>query len=221
MATDGVTHAAPYDTVLCDVDGVLRHWPVPGHADLDRAHGLPEGTLSAAAFAPARLRPAITGEITDEQWRSAVAKDIAEVCRSRERARNLVNAWSNLEPRVDHQVATLLKNIRKVAKVALLSNATTRLERDLARQGLDALADVVVNTARIGVAKPDARAYLIAAERLRTPVHRCLFIDDTAANVTAARALGMTALHYRKLEDLRDVLSPLLNHPEPRTDISG
>ena len=32
-------------------------------------HGLAVGTIAAAAFAPARLRPAITGAITDEQWR--------------------------------------------------------------------------------------------------------------------------------------------------------
>ncbi|MGW7365885.1 hypothetical protein ACWGI8_21200 [Streptomyces sp. NPDC054841] len=74
----------PYDAVLCDVDGVLRHWPA---ADtLEQAHGLPVGALAGAAFAPARLQPAITGEITDEQWRSAVAADLADRCGSKDRA---------------------------------------------------------------------------------------------------------------------------------------
>ncbi|MEU7067283.1 HAD-IA family hydrolase [Streptomyces sp. NPDC046161] len=58
------------------------------------------------------------------------------------------------------------------------------------------LADAVVNTARIAVAKPDPRVYLIAAERVGAPAHRCLFIEDAAANVTAAREVGMPALHY-------------------------
>jgi len=200
----------PYDAVLCDIDGVLRHWPVPGHADLDRAHGLPAGTLAAAAFAPPRLRPAITGAITDEQWRSTVAADLADACGSTDRALALVTAWSDLLPRVDHEVVALLTSAREVATVALASNATTRLERDLARQGLDALADIVVNTARIGVAKPDPRVYLIAAERVGAPVGRCLFIDDTAANVSAAREVGMTAVHHRTLEDLRQSFAPLL-----------
>ncbi|MFC5220022.1 HAD-IA family hydrolase [Streptomyces coerulescens] len=104
----------------------------------------------------------------------------------------------------------LLTRVRTVASVALVSNGTTRLEQDLARQGLDTQADSVVNTARIGVAKPDPKVYRIAAESVGAPVDRCLFIDDTAVNVAAARQVSMTALHYRQLDDLRMALAPLL-----------
>lgn len=195
--------------MLCDIDGVLRHWPAVD--TLEQAHGLPVGALAAAAFAPARLHPAITGEITDEQWRSAVAVDLADRYGSTDRAHAAVTAWSDLVPAVDQEVVALLGQARKVASVALVSNATTRLERDLARQGLADLADAVVNTARIGVAKPDPRVYHTAAERLGAAINRCLFIDDTEANVVAAREAGMATLHYRRSEDLREALSPLLN----------
>jgi putative hydrolase of the HAD superfamily len=198
-----------YDAVLCDIDGVVRHWPVPGHADIDRAYGLPAGTLAAAAFAPSRLHPAITGKITDEQWRSAVAANIADICWSMDLAQDAVAAWSDLMPRVDREVVSLLARAREIATLALVSNATTRLEQDLARQNLDDLADAVVNTARVGVAKPDPRVYLIAADLVEAPAHRCLFVDDSIANVIAAREAGMTALHYRWIEDLHDALSPL------------
>lgn len=198
----------PYDAVLCDIDGVVRHWPA---ADvLEQAHGLPLGALAAAAFAPARLQPAITGQITDEEWRSAVAADLTDTHGSRKRALAAVAAWSALLPAVDQEVVALLRQVRDVASVALVSNATTRLERDLERQGLADLADTIVNTARIGVAKPDPTVYRIAAERLGTDADRCLFIDDTAANVAAARDVGMTALHYRQLDDLQHALAPLL-----------
>ncbi|MEU3669411.1 HAD-IA family hydrolase [Streptomyces virginiae] len=198
----------PCDAVLCDIDGVIRHWPA---ADaLEQMNGLPRGALAAAAFAPARLLPAVTGEITDEQWRAAVAADLADTCGSHDRARAAVQAWSDLVPAVDQEVVTLLTAVREVASVALVSNATTRLERDLERQGLDHVADHVVNTARIGCAKPDPRVYRIAAERLGVAIDRCLFVDDTAANVLAARELGMNALHYRQVGDLRRALSPLL-----------
>ncbi|MCD0485998.1 HAD-IA family hydrolase [Streptacidiphilus sp. ASG 303] len=209
--------AAPYDAVLCDIDGVLRHWPATG--GLDAEYGLPPGALAAAAFAPVRLHPAITGEVTDGEWRAAVAADLAEICGSADRARAAVAAWSALVPLVDREAVALLTRARGVVSVALVSNATTRLEQDLARQGLDGLADTVVNTARIGVAKPDPRVYRIAAGRVGTLPHRCLFVDDTAANVTAARAAGMTAVHYRGPEDLRAALAPLLSGtagPEPR-----
>ncbi|WP_405639934.1 HAD-IA family hydrolase [Streptomyces sp. NBC_00019] len=197
-----------YAAVLVDVDGVLRHWPA--HDGIEHRHGLPSGALAAAAFAPARVHPAVTGALTDEQWRSAVAVDLARTCGSRDRARAAVAAWSALVPTVDRELVALLSQVRTVASVALVSNGTTRLEEDLARQGLDAVADTVVNTARIGVAKPDPRVYRIAAERVGAPAGRCLFIDDTAINVTAARDAGMAALHYRRLDELRTVLAPLL-----------
>lgn len=200
---------APFDAVLCDIDGVVRHWP-PVDA-MERAHGLPLGALAAAAFAPARLHPAITGAVTDEEWRSAVADDLAAVCGSAVRASALVADWSGVLPAVDHEVVALLRRVRGTASVALVSNATTRLERDLERQGLAELADAVVNTARIGVAKPDPRVCGAAAERLGVPVGRCLFVDDTAANVEAARDVGMAALHYRHPDDLRRALAPLLD----------
>jgi putative hydrolase of the HAD superfamily len=198
----------PYDAVLCDIDGVVRHWPSADAVEL--THGLPIGTLAATAFSPTRLHPAITGQITDEQWRLAVATDLADTCGSTHRAHAAVDAWSALVPHVDSEVVTLLSQARRVASVALVSNATTRLETDLARQGLTDLADTIVSSARIGVAKPDPRVYLIAAEQVGAQVHRCLFIDDTAVNVAAAHEVGMTALHYRQLQDLRDALSPLI-----------
>ena len=208
---DGTTGAGQgaYGAVLCDVDGVLRHWPASD--GLERAHGLPPGTFWDVAFAPGRLLPAITGEVSDEEWRAAVAGDLAKVCGSAERARAAVAAWSDLLPRVDHEVVALLARVREVVPLALVSNATSRLEWDLARQGLAELPTTVVNTSRIGVAKPDPRVYRIAAERVGVPVARCLFVDDTAANVEAARAAGMPALHFRRFADLDTALAPLLS----------
>jgi putative hydrolase of the HAD superfamily len=49
--------------------------------------------------------------------------------------------------------------------------------------------------------------YVTAAARVSAPVHQCLLIDDTAANVAAAAGIGMPALHYRQLSDLRDALA--------------
>ncbi len=198
-------HVVRYKAVLCDIDGVLRHWPPLD--DLELTHDLPPGTVAAAAFAPCRLIPAITGRITDEQWRASTEAAIAGVCGSQAAARSVVAAWSSQLPAVDTEVVALLREVRRSAPVALVSNATTRLERDLQRQGLDDLADVIVNTSRIGYAKPDPRVYTNAAQRLSVPVQQCLFIDDTAVNVTAAQAIGMPAIQYRQLSDLRDALA--------------
>jgi len=192
--------------VLCDLDGVLRLWDQEWMGGLDAAYGLPASTLAGAAFRAERLDPAITGGVTDEEWRAAVAGDLAERCGSADRARELVAAWSAQPARVDREVLELLTAVRRRVPVVLVSNATTRLEADLAALGLDGALDAVVNTARIGVAKPDERVYRIAAELAGTAPEGCLFVDDTAGHVAAARAVGMTGVHYRGISDLREAL---------------
>ncbi|MCX5206431.1 hypothetical protein OG897_34115 [Streptomyces sp. NBC_00237] len=56
----------PWDAVLCDFDGVVNLWEPDGMAALDRAWGLPEGSLAGAAFADELLEDAVTGRLTDE-----------------------------------------------------------------------------------------------------------------------------------------------------------
>lgn len=95
--------------------------------------------------------------------------------------------------------------------MVLVTNATVWLDEDLARMGLTDLADEVVNSSRVGSAKPERRIYEIAAERAGAAPDRCLFVDDRQENVDAAVALGMAGVLYRGPEDLRRALAPVLN----------
>ncbi|MFI7672536.1 HAD-IA family hydrolase [Actinophytocola sp. NPDC049390] len=189
-----------FDAVLCDLDGVLRQWP--DTADLEREHGVRPGTLAAAAFAPHRLLPAITGQCTDEAWRAAIADDLRTHTAT---AAELVAAWSRGTGSVDEEVAAVLALAG--APVVLVTNATTRLESDVDVLGLGRHVDGIVNSARIGVAKPDPGIYLAAAKEAGAPPQRCLFVDDDAANVAAAEALGMTGHHFTGVVGLRAVLT--------------
>jgi putative hydrolase of the HAD superfamily len=146
--------------------------------------------------------PAITGAITDEQWRAAVAADLAAASRT---AAAAVEAWSALVPRVDREVLALLTQAAAVVPVALVSNATIRLERDLEVQGVSGFS--VINSALFGVAKPDPAILLAAAKHVGVPAQECLFVDDTPANVDAATEIGMTALLYREVAQLRTALA--------------
>ena len=116
-------------------------------------------------------------------------------------------AWNALLPRVDRELADLLRRTRQSMPVALVSNATSRLEEDLVNQGIDDIADFVVNTSRLGFAKPDPRVFHAAAGTVGVPPHRRLFVDDTPTHVAAARALGMPAVHFRTIADLVDGLA--------------
>jgi putative hydrolase of the HAD superfamily len=66
--------------------------------------------------------------------------------------------------------------------------------------------DVLVWSYELGFAKPDPRIYAYTLEKLGTRAEETLFVDDKAANVEAARALGMQGLVYSNLEQLKTEL---------------
>jgi HAD superfamily hydrolase (TIGR01509 family) len=59
---------------------------------------------------------------------------------------------------------------------------------------LDGRFDVVVISDRVGLRMPDPAIYRLTAGRLGVPPLDCVFVDDTAANLPAARGLGMAAV---------------------------
>lgn len=192
-----------FDAILCDVDGVVRIWDPEIMPRIDREHGVPPGTLATAAFAPERLIPAITGGTTDPEWRAAVAADLGAV-HGVDVGLSMVEAWTAVGGRVDTEVLAMLTAARERVPVVLVSNATSRLEDDLADLGI--VVDAIVNTSRIGWAKPDPRVYAHAAAVAGVAPERCLFVDDTEKNAVAAREAGMTGLYYRSAADLREAL---------------
>ena len=65
------------------------------------------------------------------------------------------------------------------------------------------------------MAKPDPRIYRLLLDRYRLDAARCLFIDDVARNVDAARAAGMDAIEYASAAELRRQLAARSMLPAP------
>lgn len=63
---------------------------------------------------------------------------------------------------------------------------------------LDQTFEVVVDSAWVGMRKPDPAIYRLTVERLGNGLlaEECIFIDDTEANCESARSLGMRAVHF-------------------------
>jgi putative hydrolase of the HAD superfamily len=63
---------------------------------------------------------------------------------------------------------------------------------------LDVIFELVVDSAFVGMRKPEPGIYELTVERLGGGLRadECLFVDDIELNCEAARALGMTAVHY-------------------------
>jgi putative hydrolase of the HAD superfamily len=190
--------------LLTDLDGVVRVWPPDHAAGIERDHGLPAGTIAATAFAADLLEQALTGAISDKTWRDRIGQAIAE--RHGSDAALAVEAWSSFRGLVDLEVLSLLREVRGVMPVILLTNQTTRLAGDLEALAIADAFDAVASSAELGVVKP-ARAAFEAAWRLaRVSPSECIFIDDRASNVEAARDLGMTAILHHNAADTRRAL---------------
>ncbi|MFI6491828.1 HAD family hydrolase [Streptomyces sp. NPDC050564] len=195
-----------FDAVLCDIDNVIRIYdPAPVTA-LERAAGLAEGTVMKVAFAPDTVLPLLVGRITPTEWAWSVARELTGLV-PEVTAFELANALVDSPFHADETVVALLRGARaQHVRLILVSNASVQLEADLEVLGLTDLADDVVSSARVNIAKPDPRIFEIAVERAGVPAERCLFVDDTLENVEAAAALGMQAVHFREPEDLRRAL---------------
>jgi HAD superfamily hydrolase (TIGR01509 family) len=72
------------------------------------------------------------------------------------------------------------------------------------------LFDAVALSFETGVIKPDERAYEIIAERLAVVPAECVFIDDQERFVTAAKEVGMEAIHFQSFEQMQADLEKIL-----------
>src|SRR5262249_14638514 len=60
--------------------------------------------------------------------------------------------------------------------------------------------DVVVESSKVGVRKPEPRFYEIACELLAVQPPECVFLDDLGINLKPAAAMGMTTIKVMNAE---------------------
>jgi len=108
---------------------------------------------------------------------------------------------------IEENVA-LLRRLRASGKPVYALSNFARETFALAERHHDFLSefDERVISGHVGVVKPDQRIYEILFERVGRRPNELLFIDDSAANVRAAEALGMPTIHFTPGVDLENEL---------------
>jgi putative hydrolase of the HAD superfamily len=108
--------------------------------------------------------------------------------------------WSHLHP--NEPLIDKMRGLREDGyRMALLTNNVREWEpRWRSMLPVDEIFEIVVDSAFVGMRKPDAEIYELTLERLGVPAAESLFLDDIEINCEAARALGMTAVHFRDNE---------------------
>jgi putative hydrolase of the HAD superfamily len=120
-----------------------------------------------------------------------------------------LDAWELNVGTVDPDAVQLLREVRSHATVALLSNGTTRLRRDLHVLGIDTEFDQIFNTAELGVGKPSPEVFLTVCEQLGLDPTSVAFVDDLPENVDGARGVGIRAHVHVDLASTRAFLRDL------------
>ena len=95
-------------------------------------------------------------------------------------------------------------------RMALLTNNVREWEPQWRAKlpEIDEIFEVVVDSAFVGMRKPDPEIYELTLERLGGGIaaSECVFVDDVDVNCEAAAALGMRAVHFQEAEQaIRDV----------------
>ena len=81
---------------------------------------------------------------------------------------------------------------------------------ETARSRLDPHFDVFVESAVVGLRKPDPRIYALVCEKLGVAPPRVAFLDDIGRNLKPARELGMATIKVGDPEQALRELGALL-----------
>jgi putative hydrolase of the HAD superfamily len=191
---------AAFDGIVFDFGGVVVDGPFEAFTALEQHAGVPRGTVRAInsrnpdTNAWARIE---RGEIDLDTFVTLFEQEARELGTPLP-AREILDVVvrSSAAPHHARQVMLeLLRDLRTAGRaLALITNNIRPLSgTDDAAWVFDAF-DVVVESCRSGMRKPEQAIYRHTLDALGTAPERTVMLDDLGINLKPARALGMTTV---------------------------
>jgi putative hydrolase of the HAD superfamily len=152
-----------------------------------------------------------TGEIPEQAFLAALERQLADILGHEVTLHGFGERYlAALDPN-DELFAYYRRLHERGVRFAMLTNNVREWEPHWrAKLPIDDIFETVVDSAFVGVRKPDPAIYAIALERLELPAAECVFIDDLERNVVAARELGFATVHFEGTEQAIAELDALL-----------
>src|SRR3990167_2198932 len=112
--------------------------------------------------------------------------------------------FSSPEPMKNTELLEYIKLLKPKYKIGIISNVGTNWIRDyfLSKEE-QALFEQKIISFEAGTTKPDPQIYQLALERLGVKPEEAVFVDDLEPYCAAARAVGMQAINYDNLKQLK------------------
>ncbi len=191
--------------VICDFGGVLTNPLWEAFAGWNENVGADPGVLGMALHTAGEERgenplyELERGELTEDEFTAIVqAKLPPEI----ELAGFREVYFSHLHP--NEPMIELMRELRERGlRMAMLTNNVREWEPLWrAKLPVDEIFHDVVDSAFVGMRKPDPAIYDLTLERLGDGIRaaECVFVDDVDVNCAAAAELGMSAVHFKSAE---------------------
>jgi epoxide hydrolase-like predicted phosphatase len=191
------------ETVLFDLGGViLRTEHQAPREHLAERLGLSYEDLVQLVFDGPSARQASLGQITAQQHWENIASRLGRPREEIDEIRSEFFAGDVL----DRELLAYIRSLRPLRRTGLLSNAWGDLREYIRKSKFDDAFDAMVISAEVGLLKPDPSIYELTLQRLASLPGQTVFVDDTAVNVEAARAIG---IHSIQFENTPQVLAEL------------
>lgn len=205
-----------YTAVVFDLGGVVMPSPIDAFRAYETRNGLPHRFLSEVVLsggdgnAWSRLE---RGELTMDEF----ADEFESECAMAGGTVVVTDLFADIGAAAGAR-PEMLTAIRRIRAEGLRTAALTnnwRADADAPGVGehtpeLADVFDVIVESAIVGLRKPDPRIYELTCTRLGVTPTESVFLDDLGTNLKSARALGMTTIKVGDpavaLAELEDVL---------------
>lgn len=204
-----MTSGLPRRALICDFGGVLTTPLGNAFAAWQQESGIPLedlGTAMARCTEQDGEHPLFVlekGLITQVEFNRRVDGQLGDG-RSLD---GMLDVWFGHLER-NHEMIEYLRGLRRGGlRMALLTNNVREWEprwRPMLPE-IDELFEVVVDSAFVGMRKPEPEIYALTVERLGGGITAggCVFVDDMEINCQAARGLGMAAVTFETAEQAR------------------
>ncbi len=204
-----------FKAVLWDFGGVILTSPFDAFAAYEREIGLPDGfirglnTQNADRNAWARFE---RSEISSEEFCRLFEAEARAAGGELQGQRIIACLSGEIRP----QMVQALRNVAGRYMTACLTNNVKGAKRSAKKQTavaeVMAIFDLVIESSKVGVRKPEPAFYRHACEALEIEPDQAIFLDDLGINLKPARALGMATIKVSDPDRALDELEVLLGH---------
>ena len=188
-------------TIIFDFGGVVTNSPIEGFKKLEDTYGYAKGLITSInmnnpnnnAWAQSER-----GEINIDTFLSQFEKEALEIGQKINANEILMQLYGSMRPIMVNKIISLAKS--KKYKLICLTNVLKGIkkfmpkEREEAVNNIMSYFDVIYESYKIGMRKPESRIYEYIIENLAIIPNETVFLDDLGMNLKTAKKLGINTI---------------------------